>query len=143
MGLADRLKKNEERKSRENSTEEALRNTFNESTTKLINQFMADVNSGSIKIEDVGDLTRLFQIYLQVNNIDNMAEGNNGTFPELSSGQREIFEKHVAVGKEEDEEGEEEETISLTDLESADDSTIDKMLQERELEMNKENEGSF
>lgn len=142
MSLADRLKEDVSKKKIEQSSEETLRNTFNEASSKLINQFMADVLSGSIKIDDVGDLSRLFQIYMSVNDI-NENQGAGGTLPELSSGQKELFGSHIETTKTENEDGEEEETINLSDLEGLEDDSIDKMLQDRELEMNKENEGGL
>jgi len=142
MSLADRLKEGVSKKKIEQSSEETLRNTFNEASSKLINQFMADVLSGSIKIDDVGDLSRLFQIYMSVNDI-NEKQGAGGTLPELSSGQKELFGNHIEITKTENEDGEEEETVNLSDLEGLEDDSIDKMLQDRELEMNKENEGGL
>ena len=60
----------------ERTSEQRLRDTFNNASLTLINQFMAKVMAGSIDIDDVGDLTRLFQIYMQINNINaGMQEG--------------------------------------------------------------------
>lgn len=70
MGLKERLEENTKKKKLERTSEEKLRDTFNEASTTLINQYMAKVQAGAIEISDVGDLTRLFQIYMQINKIE-------------------------------------------------------------------------
>lgn len=142
MGLKERLEENAKKKKLERTSEEKLRDTFNEASTTLINQYMAKVQAGAIEISDVGDLTRLFQIYMQINKIDSMAGEGNGTLPALPSGQKEIISSYIETSKA-DINGEEEEVISLVDLAGMDEETIDKMLVEKEIQMNKENEATF
>lgn len=142
MGLAERLAENARRKKIERTSEEKLRDTFNDASTTLINQFMAKVMAGAIQIDDVGDLTRLFSIYMQINQIDAMSGDGNGTLPALSSGQKDIISETIETESTEVN-GEEQEVISLVDLAGMDDKTIDKMLLEKEVEMNKENEATF
>lgn len=142
MGLKERLEENARKKKLERTSEEQLRDTFNEASTTLINQYMAKVQAGAIEITDVGDLTRLFQIYMQINKIDSMAGEGNGTLPALPSGQKDIIANSIETNKA-DINGEEEEVISLVDLAGMDEETIDKMLAEKELQMNKENEATF
>lgn len=142
MGLKERLEENAKKKKLERTSEEKLRDTFNEASTTLINQYMAKVQAGAIEISDVGDLTRLFQIYMQINKIDSMAGEGNGTLPSLPSGQKEIISSYIETSKA-DINGEEEEVISLVDLAGMDEETIDKMLVEKEIQMNKENEATF
>lgn len=142
MGLKERLEENTKKKKLERTSEEKLRDTFNEASTTLINQYMAKVQAGAIEISDVGDLTRLFQIYMQINKIDSMAGEGNGTLPALPSGQKEVISSYIETSKA-DINGEEEEVISLVDLAGMDEETIDKMLVEKEIQMNKENEATF
>lgn len=142
MGLKERLEENARKKKLERTSEEQLRDTFNEASTTLINQYMAKVQAGAIEISDVGDLTRLFQIYMQINKIDSMAGEGNGTLPALPSGQKEVISSYIETSKA-DINGEEEEVISLVDLAGMDEETIDKMLVEKEIQMNKENEATF
>lgn len=142
MGLKERLEENAKKKKLERTSEEKLRDTFNEASTTLINQYMAKVQAGAIEISDVGDLTRLFQIYMQINKIDSMAGEGNGTLPALPSGQKEVISSYIETSKA-DINGEEEEVISLVDLAGMDEETIDKMLVEKEIQMNKENEATF
>lgn len=142
MGLKERLEENAKKKKLERTSEEKLRDTFNEASTTLINQYMAKVQAGAIEISDVGDLTRLFQIYMQINKIDSMAGEGNGTLPALPSGQKGIISSYIETSKA-DINGEEEEVISLVDLAGMDEETIDKMLVEKEIQMNKENEATF
>lgn len=142
MGLKERLEENAKKKKLERTSEEKLRDTFNEASTTLINQYMAKVQAGAIEISDVGDLTRLFQIYMQINKIDSMAGEGNGTLPALPSGQKEVISSYIETSKA-DINGEEEEVISLVDLAGMDEETIDKLLVEKEIQMNKENEATF
>lgn len=142
MGLKERLEENTKKKKLERTSEEKLRDTFNEASTTLINQYMAKVQAGAIEISDVGDLTRLFQIYMQINKIDSMAGEGNGTLPALPSGQKEVISSYIETSKA-DINCEEEEVISLVDLAGMDEETIDKMLVEKEIQMNKENEATF
>lgn len=142
MALKDRLQANAQKKKAEQTAEERLRDSFNEASTTLINQFMARVTAGAIEISDVGDLTRLFQIYMQINKIDSMAGEGNGTLPALSSGQKDIIADNMETMTTEIN-GEEEEVISLEDLAKLDSDTIDKMLLDKEIQMNKENEATF
>lgn len=142
MGLADRLRDSKEKKKLNRTTEETLRDTFNEASTTLINQFMAQVISGSIQIDDVADLTRLFQIYLQINNINQGVGDGNGTLPSLPNGQKEIISSVLETEKVSID-GEVEEVISLEELAKLSDEEVDKMLAQKEIQMNQENEATF
>lgn len=142
MGVADRMKDREKEINRKKTSEENLRDTFNDSAKTLIMQFMAEVKSGSIQIDDVADLSRLFQIYSQVNDLNELGSGQ-GSFPQLSTGQRKIMNESMETKTRENNDGEEEEVVSLESLEDMTDEQIDEMLKSREVEMNKENEASF
>lgn len=142
MGVADRLKDNAKQKKLERTPEQQLRDTFNQASIKLINQFMANVASGALEIDDVADLTRLFQIYLQVNNINDGMQEGTGTLPALSSEHKDIISEKVNTEKI-IKDGEEEEVISLDDLANLPDDQLEEVLLSRELQMNKENEATF
>ena len=142
MGLADRLRENQHKKKVERTSEEILRDTFNEASTTLINQFMAQVLAGSIHIDDVADLTRLFQIYMQINNINQGIGDGQGTLPSLPMGQKDIIESVIETNKAVIA-GEEEDVISLSDLAELTDEQVDKMLEQKEVQMNQENEATF
>lgn len=142
MGVADRMKDREKEINQKKTSEENLRDTFNDSAKTLIMQFMAEVKSGSIQIDDVADLSRLFQIYSQVNDLNELGSGQ-GSLPQLSPGQRKIMNESMETKTRENNDGEEEEVVSLESLENMADEQIDEMLKSREVEMNKENEESF
>lgn len=142
MSLADRLRENQHKRKLERSSEEILRDTFNEASTTLINQFMAQVLAGSIQIDDVADLTRLFQIYMQINNINQGVGDGQGTLPSLPVGQKNIIESVIETRKE-TVSGEVEDIISLDELAELTDEQVDKMLEQKEIQMNQENEGTF
>lgn len=142
MGMSERMKEREQELRKNQTSEENLRDTFNNASRTLINQFMAEVLSGSIQIDDVADLSRLFQIYTQINNINEMGDGS-GTLPQLSPGQKNIINQNLETQTRENNDGEEEEVVSLEDLSQMADDQLDQMLNAREVEMNKENEVTF
>ena len=142
MGMADRLKDNAKQKKLERTPEQQLRDTFNQASIKLINQFMANVTSGAIEVDDIADLTRLFQIYLQVNNINDVMQEGTGTLPALTSEHKDIISEKVSTEKI-IKDGEEEELISLDELASLPDDQLEEVLVNRELQMNRENEATF
>ncbi|CAD0299559.1 hypothetical protein [Enterococcus phage vB_EfaH_149] len=142
MGMADRLKDNAKQKKLERTPEQQLRDTFNQASIKLINQFMANVTSGAIEVDDIADLTRLFQIYLQVNNINDGMQEGTGTLPALTSEHKDIISEKVSTEKI-IKDGEEEELISLDELASLPDDQLEEVLFNRELQMNRENEVTF
>ncbi|UQT00038.1 hypothetical protein NGDEOPKE_00089 [Enterococcus phage vB_OCPT_Carl] len=142
MGMADRLKDNAKQKKLERTPEQQLRDTFNQASIKLINQFMANVTSGAIEVDDIADLTRLFQIYLQVNNINDGMQEGTGTLPALTSEHKDIISEKVSTEKI-IKDGEEEELISLDELASLPDDQLEEVLVNRELQMNRENEVTF
>lgn len=142
MGMADRLKDNAKQKKLERTPEQQLRDTFNQASIKLINQFMANVTSGAIEVDDIADLTRLFQIYLQVNNINDGMQEGTGTLPALTPEHKDIISEKVSTEKI-IKDGEEEELISLDELASLPDDQLEEVLVNRELQMNRENEATF
>lgn len=142
MGLADRLREDDKDRKENRTSDEKLRDTFNETSNYLIKKFLAEAQSGAIAITDVADITRLFQIYLQVNQINDMASAGSGSLPALSSGQKDLIAQSLETTKVESN-GVEEEVISLADIEAMDDEELDGLLKERELLMNQENEKAF
>nr|DAI05676.1 MAG TPA: hypothetical protein [Herelleviridae sp.] len=142
MSMADRLKDNAEQKKLERTPEQKLRDTFNVASTTLINQFMAKVTAGAVEIDDVGDLTRLFQIYTQINNINDGMQEGTGSLPALTSTQKNIISATIPTETVEVN-GEEEEILSLDELAELSDAQLEKALLDREIQMNKENEATF
>ena len=123
MSMADRIRENAEQKKLERTPEQRLRDTFNTASLTLINQFMAKVMAGSIDIDDVGDLTRLFQIYMQINNINDGMQDGTGQLPALSATQKEIITDKIATERVTID-GEEDEIISLDELTKLSDEEI-------------------
>ena len=142
MSVADNIRHKAEQKKRERTPEESLRDTFNEASTGLIKQFMQNVMSGHIQIEDTADLSRLFAIYMQINNIHAIESGTSGAIPEISIGQQSVFKEKLDV-ETETVNGETEDYIDLDDLAELSDEDVSEMMLKRELELNKENEVSF
>ena len=103
---------------------------------------MQNVMSGHIQIEDTADLSRLFAIYMQINNINAIESGTSGAIPEISIGQQSVFKEKLDV-ETETVNGETEDYIDLDDLAELSDEDVSEMMLKRELELNKENEVSF
>lgn len=142
---ADRIKENlgkKRKQTNQESTEEKLRNTFNESAEKLIKNFMADVLAGSKEIEDTADLARLFNIYMTINKLNEQGIDGTGSLPEVNPGKLAIYEDSIEMSNKVID-GEEEQTINLDDLEELTEDDVQSMLMKAEEEMNKVNEEAF
>lgn len=133
----------EKRKKQKNaSSEERLRDTFNEASEMLINRFMGEVLSGSRELESTADLARLFNIYMQVNDLNTGDSMGDGMLPEISPSKLNIIEETMPTSKT-IVDGEEETVIDLNEVAELSAEDIAKMLMDTEEEMNKQNEGTF
>lgn len=132
----------DKKKKTSGSSEEQLRDTFNNASKLLINRFMQDVLSGDKEIESTADLARLFSIYLQVNGINEGMSGAEGALPEISPGRLEILEEVLPTSKTVVE-GEEETIVDLDKLADISAEELAVMLSKTEEQMNLENEATF
>ena len=126
------------------SQKDGIADAFNGVTLKLIKKFIAEVDAGSVVLEDISDLNRLFQMYMAINDL-NSAENGNGTLPTMVPSQKGVFETEglVKTVKAFNEDEEDQEFIDLEALSKMDASDIQKMMIRREEQVNNDNEGAF
>lgn len=123
-----------------------LTDIFNDITYDLIFEFMGKTNTGEVKLENTSDLMRLFQIWLEVNDIKSLKQqaltgtGTGGSLPPIPSLEKGIMGDNIKtktemLGNEPVEYVDNEELSSMTVEEMA------KFLEERSKAMNQSNEG--
>ena len=140
--LANSLRDNLDRAKKKKSAKEDLIEGFNDASITLIKQFIANVNSGTIQIDDTADLMRLFNIYTQVNDIQSGAASGNGAPPALSRTRKEVMEDMIPSDRQVVN-GEEEDIIDLDALIAMSAEDIQQLMTKREVEVNRENEAAF
>lgn len=143
MAFSDNVRSKMERKKKDITSEEILRENFNEGSLRLINRFMKDIDSGAVRLESISDFSRLFQIYAEVNNISDLGGEGSGTLPALPSQEREVIADALPIHTESDGENG---TVEFVDLEALTDMTeedIQKLLVQKEIDLNKRNEETF
>lgn len=126
------------------SQKDGIADAFNGVTLKLIKKFIAEVDAGSVVLEDISDLNRLFQMYMAINDL-NSAENGNGTLPTMVPSQKGVFETEglVKTVKAFNEGEEDQEFIDLEALAQMDSTDIQNMMIRREEQVNLDNEGAF
>lgn len=142
MSISDELRAGVAKAKKERDDKTALADAFNGASLKLIKQFIANVDSGAVVIDDVADLSRLMNIYLEINNVGN-GEGGTGTLPSVTPKQKEVFEEENIVVSKVADDGEEEDYIDLEALSEMSTEDVAKMLMKREEQVNNDNEGAF
>lgn len=123
------------------SSADQLTEKFNQASLILIERFLDEVLTQNIVLDDTADLTRLFQIFAEINNIKEMGEGEGGKLPPLSSRQSNSIRKFVETELEETETGEEEEYIDPMSLDSLTEDVLSDMLSQRAVDLNEDNAG--
>lgn len=126
------------------SQKDGIADAFNGVTLKLIKKFIAEVDAGSVQLEDISDLNRLFQMYMAINDLNN-AETGNGMLPTMAPTQKGVFETEglVKTVKAFNEDEEDQEFIDLEALSKMDATDIQNMMIRREEQVNNDNEGAF
>ncbi|AIA64273.1 hypothetical protein [Listeria phage List-36] len=128
--------------SKKKTTGDAVKDEFNDMAMKLLAGFKADVSAGDKKLEDVADMARLLQTFIQVNKEDNGSGGTSTSLPELSNLQQEaitnqIKTESVVSGDKE------QELVDLQDLANMTEEDVQRMIMDKEKAMNMENEETF
>lgn len=142
MSMADDLREKVNKNKKDMNSKEGLAEAFNGVSLKLIKQFIGNVEAGSVQIDDVADLARLFSIFTDINDISTGAGEGNGTLPKMTSMQRNTMSEDVKLHQEGDEE-DGEDYVDIDDLLSKNSDEIEAMLNKREMQMNKENEATM
>lgn len=75
--------------------DEELAERFTDAFSGVLEQALTDINSGRIKIEDVGDIGRMYNMWKDVTNYaDKMSSnGTSGALPELSTRETKALEE--------------------------------------------------
>lgn len=141
MKFSDAIRDNVNKKKSNKDVKGEVRNEFNQVTLKLIKRFIEDVETGTVAVTDIADVMRLYNMYLSVNEI---GEGEDGTgrLPELPRKQRQFLEGKV-LSLDEGHSEEEEEYIDETTFEDMTTEEVEKLLIQREEELNSFNEGEY
>lgn len=137
--FTDQLRKRMENKKEVESSKDRLADKFNDTALMLIDEFLNEVNSNNIRIDDTADLMRLFQIYFEINELKSLTGEGTGRLPQLSQRQSSQIRKYVDTEETENEEGEEEHIIDPESLMNLSEEDVASMIKEREIEMNADN----
>lgn len=123
-----------------------LTDIFNDITYDLIFEFMGKTSTGEVKLENTSDLMRLFQIWLEVNDIKSLKQqslnGSNmgGSLPPIPSLEKDVLKENIKTKAE----VKGEEVVEYVDNEELSSMTVEEMakfLEERSKAMNQSNEG--
>ncbi len=142
MGMTDDIRAQADVIKKKDNSEVKLRASFNNVALKLIDTFVNDANSGAIRLDSVTDLSRLFQIYTDVNNLNSGIEGGTGTLPALPPSQHALITDKLPVNIEQLN-GEDVEKVSLSDVAGLSEADITELMLAKEQLMNQENEGKL
>lgn len=140
--IADNIRRNIERQRQTKTSEEELLDAVNDTSRLLVNKFLANVQAGAVELTDVTDLVRVINLASEINGWRSGEHGGSGTLPAISIKQADILDNTIQTTKTVID-GEEKDVIDLNSLESLTDDSIHKMLQEREITYNQENEATF
>ena len=143
MSFSENVRDNLRKKEKEATSEELLRDAFNKSSIKLINRFMQDISSGNVQLDSVTDLSRLFQIYSEINNIDALSGTGTGSLPALAPAEKQVLNNKLSIEQTTNDDGTASEHISLQDIANLSEEDIAELMVQKELELNKRNEELF
>lgn len=139
---ADRIRKQLERKKAPKSSSEELLDTINDMSTLLVKKFLANVQAGSVELNDIPDLVRVISMAGELNSWSNNSNSGTGAPPAISLKQADILEQTLP-SKVETVDGEPKDVVDLAELEALSDSDIEALLNAREIGYNQENEATF
>lgn len=144
MSTSDELRTKLALKKSNKSQKDGIAEAFNGVTLKLIKKFIAEVDAGSVQLEDIADLNKLFQMYMAINDLNN-TESGTGVLPTMVPSQKGVFETEglVKTVKSYNEDEEDQEYIDLEALAQMDSEAIQRMMIRREEQVNNDNEGAF
>lgn len=141
MSLSKQMRDQLEKSKNKTNSKDQLVDSFNDATLMLIKQFIGNVQSGAVSIDDTADVMRLFQIFEKINDIQT-GDNGTGTLPAMTGVQKELMEDVVKTEKKIIN-GEEEDVVDLEELSKLSVEDITKMMNQREVQVNRDNEGMF
>lgn len=140
--ITDNIRKNlKEKKQMESNPEETTKNKFNEATNILLNQFIQNINSGRVELNSVGDFTRVVSIAGEINEWSS-SNGAGGAPPEITQNQSKLLDDTFQA-EVETVDGEDQELVDLHQVANLPKEQMDKLLLDREVAYNKDNEKTF
>ena len=142
MSWADKVRDKVNRQKGHKNSKDEVKDAFNETTLKLIKQFSDNVEMGAVEITDVNDVARLYNIFLNINDLDQGEEGA-GKLPGLPRSQAEVFGEAVTTIESEEEDGEIKDYINEGEFSKLTAEDVERLMLEREQAVNDTNEGAF
>lgn len=121
------------------SSRDKLADKFNQTASVLIDEFLREVSSNNIRIDDTADLMRLFQIYFEINDLQSMSGEGSGRLPELSMRQSKQIQSFVDTQDIETPEGDRESIVDPESLAGLSEDDIGDLMLRREEGINKDN----
>lgn len=99
MASADSIRDNLDRVKNEAHAKQEVAKAFNVSAKKLIDKFMDRVTNGDIELDSVQDMSKIYGIWKDINDLD--IDGNSGTgaIPELNMAEEGSIESRLNVVK--------------------------------------------
>lgn len=137
--FTNQARKRMEENKKEKNSKDKLADKFNKTATVLIDTFLNEVNANNIRIDDTADLMRLYQIYTEVNDLQNMSGEGSGTLPELSQRQSKQMKSYVDTEEVAKPDGGYEDVIDPESLMNLGADDVEGMIKEREISMNEDN----
>lgn len=142
MKLSDNLRENLNKKKGTTNAKEDVRDAFNMTALKLIRRFTEEVDAGTIEVTDVADVMRLYNMYLSVNDLQGGEDGA-GNLPALPRDERKLFEDSISTVRARTSDEEDQDFINEIEFENKTPDEIAQLLTQREMEVNKTNEGAY
>lgn len=137
--FAEQARRRIEKEKENKNSKDRLADKFNETAMLLIDEFMNEVVSGNIRVDDTADLMRLFQIYHDINEIQSGVGEGSGSLPELSQRQSKHLKTYLETTEVETPEGVHEDIVDPESLMNMSEEDVQEMIKEREIEMNQDN----
>lgn len=141
MSLTQQMREKLENEKKKVNAKDQLVDSFNDASLTLIKQFIGNVKSGAISIDDTADLMRLFQIYEKINDIQT-GDSGSGQLPAMTGGQKGVLDESLNTQKKIIN-GVEEDVVDLDELSNLSMEEVTNLLNKREVTVNKENEAGI
>lgn len=99
MASADSIRDNLDRVKNEAHAKQEVAKAFNVSAKKLIDKFMDRVTNGDIELDSVQDMSKIYGIWKDINDLDIDGNSGTGTIPELNMAEEGSIESRLNVVK--------------------------------------------
>lgn len=72
---------------------------FTEALSIALDKFLKRLNSGQLEIDNITDLQRVYIMWKEIIEFNEMKNGNNGALPEIKSNEIRALEEHGILGE--------------------------------------------